>query len=336
MFDWTGFLSQHQIDYRAEGALNVAVHCPLCGDADASKHLAISLRGRGWRCFRNANHKGRSRAKLIQLLLRCTWEQAQRYAGIEPAPSARDEDVFAALSGFLGVSAARPPKQLSFPTEFKPLARRSISGEPFRNYMIDRGMDEDEVEWIIENYDLHYAVKGRWRNRIIIPIYDRYKKLTTWTARSIRADDQLRYKTLKVHPEDEYDEGPFALAPPGSLLLGLPLLWTCPNPRVLVPCEGPFDGMRVSAAGWSRGVYGTCLFGLQLSEAQVELLQELAERFPRRRLLLDNDAKLVAFSMVQRLEGLRCKAVSLPGGVKDPGALLPNQAAALVGRLLAT
>lgn len=332
MFDWVKFLNEHGVEFRREGGLNVSVWCPLCGEADRSKHLAISLRGRGWRCFRNENHRGRSHARLIQLLLRCTWEQAQRYAGIEPPPSAPDEDVFSTLSGMLGVPGAAPSRRLMFPPEFKPLTRRGILAAPFRNYIIDRGMTEQEADWVIENYQLHYATKGRWHHRIIIPIHDTLGRLMTWTARSIKRGEPLRYSTLKTYSEDP-DE-PVAAAPPGRLLLGLPLLWSCPNPRVLVVCEGPFDAMRVSAAGAARGVYGTCLFGLQLSEAQVELLMELAGRFQKRRLLLDNDAKMTVFGMVQRLASIRFKASALTIGVKDPGALKPNQAAALVGKLL--
>lgn len=334
MFDWPRFLTAHNIEFRREGADNVAVRCPFCGEADQSKNMAISTKGRGWHCWRAVPHAGKNNARLIQAMLRCSWEEAQTYSGKEPAPSANDADLGDVVRATLGTQEeVVRPRNLELPKEFKVLNQKSVFARPFWNYIEDRDFVADEVQWLINAYDLRYVLDGYWHGRIIIPITDASGKLMTWTGRSIQADAKLRYQTLPVNPSKYFDE--VALAPPGDLLLGLSLLWACPNPQVLVLCEGPFDALKISAVGRSSGVYGTCLFGLRLSEPQAYLLEQLATRFPKVRLLLDEDAELRTFGVVQRLASVRCKLARLPAGVKDPGALPFEAAVKLVEQLRA-
>lgn len=331
--DWTRLLSEHQVDYRSAGAHNLEVHCPWCGDADPSMHLAISIRGRGYRCFRNDRHSGKNSARLIQALLRCTWEQACAYAGYNSVPSVADEDVGTELAAMLGMGPKKPAHsgRLDLLREFKTLSTTSVLAEPFLNYLYDRGLSNYEISWAIKAYQLCYCTRGPWQGRIIIPIHDERGRVMTWTARTIQSEASIRYKTLASDP----DEGPGALDAPGRLLLGLPLLWEVTNPKILVICEGPFDAIRISCAGHQRGVYGTCLFGLNISAAQVEHLEQLTARFSRMRLLLDDDAQLILLSVMERLAALPVQAARLPEGVKDPGALPAAAAEALVGNLLA-
>lgn len=332
-FDWKTFLARNRVEHRQASRYQLEVQCPFCGQSDPSKHMSINTQGRGWRCFRNPTHSGRSRAKLIQGLLHCSWDEARALAGYEATPSVPEENLAAQLADMLGMEApesARPaPQYLSLPKSFRPLNSTSVLADPFWNYLYGRGFSSDEIAWLADHYDLQYATSGYWRYRIVVPVHDQRQRLMTWTARSILPDAEVRYLTLSATSEPPH------LAPPGDLLLGLPLLWSCNDPRVLVICEGPFDAMRLSVAGARYGVYATCLFGLNVSEAQLSLLLELSQRFRRMRLLLDDDAQLVLLRILQPLSVLRVTSARLPEGVDDPGAMPRAMAEEFTRRLVA-
>jgi hypothetical protein len=324
MFDWPTFLNRNNIEFVTSGPNvakhHIAVHCPFCGAGDPSQHMSISLRGRGWRCWRNPTaHSGRSPTALIQALLQCPWEEARSLAGHEPPPSAPDQDLAATVAGMLGAAASvtAAPSSLHLPAEFKPLSLARPMARGFVDYLRERGYSDAQLEWLIATYNLHYAITGKWRYRIIMPLYDARRILQTWTGRTI-ADDVVRYLSLSTTPQDGY---PASLSPPTNLLFGLPLLWSCRNAQTLVLCEGPFDAMRITALGHPRGIYGTCQFGLQLSELQTVLIEQLMSRFRRLVLVLDRDAQLQQFSIAMRLARFRCTVAQMPEGLKDPGEL---------------
>jgi hypothetical protein len=203
--------------------------------------------------------------------------------------------------------------KLRFPPEFRPLDDGSRFADQFLDYMEERGYRPPQIKWLIETFDLHYALRGKFQYRIIIPVYDRWRTLLTWTARTILPDEELRYRSLK-HDQQ--------LCAPKSTLLGLPLLWECPNPRVLMICEGQFDAFRVNVLGRAIGVYATCLFGLSMLPPQMQLLMELKQRFPRMVLLLDADAKFQTFRMAQ--SGLGLEVLRLPDD-EDPDSMPINR-----------
>ena len=323
--DWPRFLTAHSIQYQDAGKHNITTSCPFCGSVDTLGHyLAISTRGRGWRCFRNPRqHRGRSNARLIAALLKCSEAHARDLAG-ETAPPLPSAYTFGAeWRKKLGVASPEGSRPASFhlklPPEFKSLASHSRFVDAFWNYLYGRGYTFDQAAWAVENYQLHYAITGPYAYRIIVPVYAADGKLMTWTGRSIRPDAEIRYKTLATDD---------ACAPPGDLLLGLQMLWSVKNPRCLVVCEGPFDAIAVTVLGHLNGVYGTCLFGLNVSEAQADLLAELERRFERMRLMLDSDALLRILSLRERLPQ-RCKSAVLLTGAKDPGELIKKGNAGL-------
>lgn len=315
--DWFSFLRQHGIPYTTTGpnasAGRVNVKCPFCSD-DPSEHMGISIGGHGWSCWRNASHRGRSAPKLIDALIKCGMAEATRLAGGDVALP-EDQDLGSELRSRLGEQQIRKPKlvSLNLPHEFKPLDNGSRFADQFLEYLSWRGYKKTQLKWLVKTYDLHYATSGKFAYRVIIPIYDRWGKLLTWTGRSILPDEELRYLTLKREQQ---------ICAPKETLLGLPLLWSCPNPKVLLVCEGPFDAFWVTAFGRSLGVYGTCLFGLTMSSPQAELLLDLRRRFPRQALLLDSAARFQAFRMAN--SGVRMDVVRLDEDVKDPATLTPN------------
>ena len=320
--DWSRLLSQHGIEYTAQRE-NYYLSCPFCGTSDQGQHLAISLLGRGWRCFRNpTQHRGRSYVRLVSALLRCSDAHAKELLG-EDAPIALPApDEFSSQwrkqLGLAKTQTTATVTKLSFPREFKPL---STSKSPFAGifwqYVQRRGYTYEQARWAASAYGMHYATTGSYAYRLILPIYDSAGKLMTWTGRSTKADAQVRYMSLAASE---------SLTAPGNLLLGLPLLWKAEPAACLVICEGPFDAVAISTLGHRYGVWGACLFGVNVSEAQADLLDALERRFPRMRLLIDPDANLKVLNLRQRLP-TRCKSTPLMSGLKDPGELVSAGAA---------
>lgn len=324
-FNWKSFLEQRRIDYVTSGPNtkkgNLSIKCPFCGESDPSQHLGINPKNGAWGCLRNKTHRGRSPIRLLQQLLRCTVEEAQRLAGIKerltPTTDALAES-FRALAGGGAQEAARYNGPLKLLPEFKPLLNGSVFARPFVEYLRQRGFREAQLSWVAKAYELCYATKGLYAYRIIIPIYDRYGALLSWTARSISADAQPRYRTLRVSADDD---GPVAKLAANATILGLPLLWRVDNPRVLVLCEGPFDALKITAFGQALGVYATALFGLNVYPTQVELVQQLSERFEKVYLLLDEGTEFQRLRLLDTLSSVGAIPLSVPYGRKDPGEL---------------
>ena len=76
-FDWENFFKANRIEYRAGSSREIVIKCPWCGVNDPSHHLSVNLDGKGFRCFRSENHRGRNPARLVQALLRCSMEHAR-------------------------------------------------------------------------------------------------------------------------------------------------------------------------------------------------------------------------------------------------------------------
>jgi hypothetical protein len=116
-------------------------------------------------------------------------------------------------------------------------------------------------------------------------------------------------------------------------LLGLPLLWSAMSAKLLVVCEGPFDALRISALGHDVGVWGTCLFGLNASEAQALQLIALRRRFDRIALCLDMGAEM---SVLRLQEMLRTAGITrlAPLDVKDAGELKSREGRELINSWL--
>ena len=322
-FNWLSFLRQRNIPYVTSGPNfsknNAAnIKCPFCGESDPSEHMGLSKNGGFWGCLRNSAHRGRNPTYLIQQLIHCSAAEARQIVGgVTGAPTASDlESTFAALKQT--TVDAPVERKLELPSEFKPLLNNSLFAEPFIAYLEQRGYRKAQIEWLAKEYKLHYATKGLWAYRLIIPVYTRYGELLTWTARTIRKDEQPRYRTLQMKPKYETDV--VAKLAVNNTVLGLPVLWGANNPRVLIVVEGPFDALKVTAFGQSIGMYATCLFGLNIYQAQVAELQELSERFEQKYLLIDEDAELQRLRLMGPLSALGFKALRLTGA-EDPGAM---------------
>lgn len=326
MFDWPSFLDRQGIEYITTGPNvaknNVNVHCPLCGAGDPSHHLGISLVGPWWGCWRDPAHRGTSVPRLVQLLLGCSWEQAQRLAG---ESATLPSDLLGAVEALLAEGSADPEplRSLKMPEEF-----RDFSGRPgerfYRNYLLQRGYSNKLIDGITKKYGIRYCKNGPFRGRVMFPIF--YEgKLVTWTGRSIFQSDTLRYKTLTVDP----DRASVLGQEPAAGNISDFLLWydeaSAGSFETLVVVEGPFDALRLTTLGGPYALIATCFFTSAPSRRQIDLLYKLLPRYKNRYLLLD--ANTLSKSMALKYEfdwvlaSLDVEVLYLPEGVKDPGEL---------------
>lgn len=341
-FDWPRFLRQHNIEFVTQGPNtarhHVSIRCPWCGESDPSQHMGISLRGLGWGCLRNSAHRGKSIQRLVQRLLGCSPEEARRVAGVAEALTPTGDDLansFALLKQRLGVQApARSRGELKLPDEFKPLLNGSPFAGGFVEYLRGRGYRDAQIKWLAENYKLHYATRGAFAYRLIIPVYDRYGSLMTWTGRAIQSEMSPRYKTLRMSAEGPDDTGPVARIAANETILGLPVLWEAPNPKALVLSEGPLDGIKLTAFGHKMGLYGAALFGLNAYASQVADILDLSRRFERTYLLLDADAELHRLRLLTQLAAARPTVLKMPEGSDDPGAMTGGEVVSLAMNLV--
>lgn len=322
--NWRSLFDRSGIQY-VERSSNISageigVKCPWCGASDPSEHLAVDENGKGYVCRRNRSHRGKSPVRLIAALLKVPYEQAQRIVGNRMVTPAFAGSALAGVKQKLSSSEVikKPPALLLLP-EFRSMNNlRRGSTVIFWDYLRDRGYSNDEIEWLSDYYNLHFTITGDFAYRLIIPIYNEYGELVNWTGRTVSSSLSPRYRAL---PESE------AIAP-GKMLLGAHKLLT--GGELLVVCEGPMDAFRVSAAGYDCGVFGTCLFGTNISPEQSVLLRELHHRFDEVVLSVDPDARMRTAGMLMRA-GLKLPNLTVPKGFKDPGELSADQAREWLG-----
>ena len=323
-FDWIRFLESHNIDYSDRGVNvsrgNIATHCPWCGDDDTGQHMGISLNGRGYGCWRVKAHRGTASYRLVQALIGCSKEDAEAIVAsdstglpIETEFSAKVRQAWGA-----GTVSAPKPKHLEFLPEFRPI-QRDYASLPFFDYLEGRGYRPSEVVELSELYGLQRTIKGKFRYRVVIPVYG-VKCLETWTGRTIVPDTEPRYRALSADVEKAKADGlPPALKSIDKALWNYGELLR-DGGDTLVLCEGPFDAINVDFYGRPR-VRATCMFSKNLSVDQLELLDALARRFRHKVLVLDADAGMDLLRMLGRLEHMGFRGVRLPAGFKDPGEL---------------
>lgn len=331
-FDWLAFFDQHNIEYVTRGSNvsrdNVAIHCPFCGVDDESQHLSVNLSGRGYRCFRRPTHRGRSAARLVAALLRCSLDAARRMVG--DAVFIPD-DFMGRVTSVLTPAQVDESAELEWPEEFKTIADRPSARLVYQYLMgASRRFSCDQIDTFTERFGLHYASQGLYRGRIVFPVHQD-NRLVSWTGRTVYPGEALRYRTLSTDPESQdcmRGYGP-ALGPISDYLLWYDdLLDTDADTIVLV--EGPFDALNVRVRGWGEGIDATAFFTSSPSTQQINLLHELLPRYRRRLLLLDQNTLATALHVVGSLTGLGVEIAHLPRGVKDPGLLTRRQLFSIV------
>jgi hypothetical protein len=306
--NWQDFLTDNQIEWVSRGPNTargeISIQCPWCGDEDPSQHLGINLSKGSWGCLRNPEHRGHSATYLIGTLLRCSQHQARI---IVDQYSRSDPDQL----GELSLTADILPGA-GWPEALPTLRAIEATGSTakFWNYLQVRGFNPDAV---IRQYKLQCCMVDRYKDRLIVPLYQR-KALIAWTGRALGTPVTApRYLSSKRVKETIFNED--------DLLQG---------GRLLFITEGPFDAMKLDYHGLEQGVRATCTFGTSIPIEQLVLLNSRRARFDKTVILFDRDAVEPAFIAKEWLPSSTVTVGQLPEGVKDPGELSREQIQELI------
>ncbi len=291
--DWESVLQTEGIEYVERGP-NVArnhinIHCPWCGISDPSHHLGISLDGKGWGCWRDRTHRGRSPKRLLYKLL---GSRAERYLP-------REEPEALLQSSGLGSRFTLTPTEsedfidsAQWDRGFKFTHRLTRSDDTFLQYLVEtRLLSADTVI----RKGLRVAQYGPMSWRVFCPIHWEHK-LVGWTARSIG------------------NASPRYLVGPGRIdtlnVIREPFL---DSPVILL--EGYFDALRLweCSIGKEFGIIVT--HGTALSQIKTSQLKKLSQTHPLI-FALDDDAQHIAMEYSLAFDGW---AVPPPRGRKDLG-----------------
>lgn len=329
--DWIAFLEDNRINYVTNSPNvkkdNINVKCPWCGEDDPSEHLGISLVSEAWGCWRDMSHRGKSPVWLVQALLGCSKGQAvhvvQQYSRPDPenleeaiaSLSETSTSTFAmAAAGAIDETAAR---NWLLPADFKEIRQTGLTSK-FWRYLQNRGFETElDVVNLIKKYGLLCCMTGRWKDRLIIPIYQN-EKLIGWTGRALgQPVTAPRYLSTS-------DEIKTTVFNQDELLRG--------GDRLLI-VEGPFDALKVDfygriALNASRSmcpVRATCVFGVSVTMPQVVILRALVSKFKQTRILFDPNAQGQAMQLSDWINAPLLDMASfgiwhLGAGHHDPGA----------------
>jgi len=297
--NWVEFLEANQIDYATRGPNTkrgeVSVRCPWCGEDDHSTHMGISLTAEKWGCLRNPAHRGFKAERLIAAILGCSFHQAKlvvsQYSVADP-------------EGF-NLSFDEKPTSGQFQVTETPPDSRSIQPTglmaKFWRYLENRGFDD--VASLVKQYDLSCCLSGRFKDSIVIPIYEE-GALTAWTARAI------------IDPVN----APRYLS--SNLIKTIVFNGEATGERLFIT-EGPFDALKLDFYGQHYGARAICTFGTSLSADQIIKLKQITPTFKKVTLLFDADAVEPMFAASDWLRNVTVGR--LPEGVKDPGSMNKKQ-----------
>lgn len=327
MLDWIRILDQHHIEWQHGSGDNIEIQCYWCGNADEGKHLSISLTKPAYRCWRRPHeHSGKNPVRLLTALLKISITEARTLAGIKHSESSDNitfrDTIRSALNGHKidDTSNVRSIKNMVWPKDFRPITKTGVA-RSVHSYIEWRGYPGQEVDRLIEYYDLRTTLGGTFRYRVVIPIYMPHMGLVNWTGRSITASHYLRYQTLTTNEERAKANGdPVAALSINQTLLNYDKV-SADYGRDLVVCEGPFDALKVDHYGRDAGVRAVCTFGKNISDQQINLLSKIRDRYENMWLAQDRDAKMEALATLGRLAHLRVRQLDLPRDVGDPGDL---------------
>lgn len=320
---WREVLVDHRIPFVERGANvkrgEINIRCPMCGSADPSFHMGLSLETGYWACWRNQDHRGKSPVRLLVHLLRISYRAAFTLAGLDA--DYVDPDGFTeAVAKIMGRAAAREvdhERSLAYPATFREIDGDRVATRRHWNYLYTRGFTQ--IDQLCRAYELQADIGGVFRDRVVLPyVVDR--QLVAWSARAI-GPAEIRYKDLHLD---------------GCLV---PIKHTLYNhdavldeaAHMLVVVEGPFDALKLDFYGRDFGVRAVALSTNSITEEQVLTLHTHAASFSRVYVMLDTASALGivdSMRLRQRLASIpNSSIVAVPYGCKDAGELTPEQVA---------
>ncbi len=326
MFDFIQFCEEHRIPYISQGVNKKVsddcnISCPFCNetaDPDPSFHLGVDSERQVYSCWRNPRkHRGRTLHRLIMKLLHCSYQHVCELLGQQPIwlKEGQFEQLADDPTQFFMTQKSIESTELEMLEEFRAFGTTRQAEKPFTQYLLGRGFKDKTLLQFTQTYQLHWAVSGRYKQRVIIPLCQD-QKLVGWTSRSIHPKTPTRYLTLSE------DEG--ALLNVKKMIFNWDSLIDDPQDLIVV-CEGPFDALKMDYFGKPYGIRATCLFSQMATMEQVAYIAALTDLYQKVIILLDSTATALAESLCDQLPMLPVEAKTLPNGFDDPGELTMAQ-----------
>ena len=158
-------------------------------------------------------------------------------------------------------------------------------------YLKNRGINESDVR----KYNIGYCKEGRYRNRVIVPSYDKNGQVNYFIARSFEKEPYQKYDAPSVNKTE---------------IIGLEyhINWTVP----VILCEGVFDAIAIK-----RNVVP--LFGKSITKAL--MLKLVESQVKTVYLALDKDALKEALTYSEQLINLGKEVYLIELQGKDPSDL---------------
>lgn len=292
--DWLSLLSEQHIPWidrgpnTSKGSVNIA--CPFCGN-DPSFHMAISLEGRGYYCYRNASHGGRNYQRLLFAL------GFPRSAGIELLNHYRT------AYALPDPSTPKTRQETKLQREWQRFLPASESPDCLE-YLVSRGFPDPARVTVV--YDLRYARSGTYARRLLFPLHTQHG-LVSFTGRALDNYRQPRYLTAEGGAAD---------------LVYVPR--RIQKHAVLV--EGPFDALKGAVAMERTDFSFIATIGKVITSPKLMALQDFLKNCTSLYLTLDKDVGIkTLFDLEQDLAivlpRLYKARLSLPETVKDPAEL---------------
>jgi hypothetical protein len=298
--DLERLLAARNVEYRDTGSGWIQIKCPFCYRGDGK--FGLGWGNRGFNCFRCGKLP---EYETVAALLRVDLSEARRLCREHRALEGHRKGLSA------GPGATRVSKTHTLETRLPygtgPMADRHHA------YLRGRGFNPEALErdWGL----LGTGNLGPFAHRIIIPIYDRDKKLICYQGRDVTGKSPTRYKSC-----------PDALAatPIKDCVYGLDRV----EGDSVVVTEGV---MKV----WRLGLPAVCTFGATVSDIQMLLLRRLRRVF----ILFDRDEAGAegADKLSRRLAPLDAHVIVVTLGVDnpaDPGDLTDADARELMTELI--
>jgi hypothetical protein len=248
--DLERLLTIRDVEYRDAGSGWIQMPCPFCYKGDDKYGLGWS--GTGFNCFHCG---GLPRYETIAALLKVDLTEARRLCRENRASEGHRKGLSA------GPRAARVPR-IHAPETLLPYGTGPMA-DRHRAYLRGRGFNPDQLE---RDWGLcGTGPVGPFAHRIIIPVYDRGRKLVCYQGRDITDKSPMRYKSC---PDT------LAVTSIKDCIYGIDRV----EGDLVVITEG-------AAKVWRLGTPAVCTFGATVTDAQVLLLRG----FRRRVVLFDGD-----------------------------------------------
>ena len=184
-------------------------------------------------------------------------------------------------------------KRIFLPKEFISMTENDKSLEYRRAavYLKNRGINEFDVR----KYNIGYCKEGRYRNRVIVPSYDKSGQVNYFIARSFEKEAYQKYDAPSVNKTE---------------IIGLEYFvnWSVP----VILCEGIFDAIAIK-----RNVIP--LFGKSITKAL--MLKLVESQVKTVYLALDKDALKEALTYSEQLINLGKEVYLIELDGKDPSDL---------------